>query len=455
MDKQTRFEKIRGVINASQGELGKQEIVWQDELESMSFYKIPLKYLVYNKYNGRILTRTKSLESQGKSIDVETKEGKELIEKLLWESKIDRNKQTQKDLERFGQKKVGIVTADGIIIDGNRRAMLLGKTGKYDYFKAIVLPVTLDENPIEIEKLETSFQMGEDEKLSYNPIEKYLKAQNLKRKNVKTKDIAEWMGETESEINNYISTMDIMDDYLDFYGYNGMYTQLYDREDQFLSLTKWMQTFYDTSSAKGFDGYKNSDVDDLKTIAYDYIRANYEGKSFRIIADGLKENHFFGNKEIWQDFRDKHFRNIDPIRRDEEPINLDSPDLEKALNSRDAAFRDATLALLKDNLDEHTQRIGNQKNVNEPEKLISRAIDATIVASTNKNIAKEDVLDKVEQLNDITVSIMRRKSPISLLKYITKLLTSLKGTDCEGNKTDIENELKNIQHEAYRIGKDM
>ena len=55
----------------------------------------------------------------------------------------------------------------------------VGLGAQADYFKAVVLDVTLEENPLEIEKLETSFQMGEDEKLGYNPTEKYLKAKLL------------------------------------------------------------------------------------------------------------------------------------------------------------------------------------------------------------------------------------------------------------------------------------
>ena len=118
-------------------------------------------------------------------------QGKKIIEKLLWDSKIDRNRKTQKSIADFGQQKVGIITRDGIIIDGNRRTMLLndiqndgvlsGKkyNKKYNYFKTVVLPVTLLENPLEIEKLETSYQMGEDQKLGYNATEKYLKAKGI------------------------------------------------------------------------------------------------------------------------------------------------------------------------------------------------------------------------------------------------------------------------------------
>ena len=125
----------------------------------MDVYKIPLSYLVYNRLNGRIGSRTKTFEKQNHILDPETEEGKSKIEEFLFNSHIERNQKTLKQLEA-GQEKPGIITRDGIIIDGNRRAMLLNRAGKYDYFKTVVLPITIEENPAEIEKLETKFQLG-------------------------------------------------------------------------------------------------------------------------------------------------------------------------------------------------------------------------------------------------------------------------------------------------------
>lgn len=87
----------------------------------MNVYEIPLEYLIYNKYNGRILSRTKTLEKQGRNIYPETEDGQKVIEDLLWKSKITRNGITKKDIYDKGQLKIGIVTKDGIVIDGNRR----------------------------------------------------------------------------------------------------------------------------------------------------------------------------------------------------------------------------------------------------------------------------------------------------------------------------------------------
>ena len=93
------------------------EVVW----------RIPLDYLIYNKYNGRIGSEVLSYEKQNGELNAELDSDRKTIEKFLFLSKEDRNKATMKSLLESGQQRHGIVTADGVIVDGNRRAMLLNK----------------------------------------------------------------------------------------------------------------------------------------------------------------------------------------------------------------------------------------------------------------------------------------------------------------------------------------
>ena len=115
-------------------------------------------------------------------------------------------------LLKNGQQRYGIVTSDGIIVDGNRRAMLLNRLfHQHDemglsytqvehcrYFLAIILPDDAEEK--DIQQLETIYQMGEDDKLDYNPIEKYLKCKELKRLGFSDEDIAGFMSEKPGQI---------------------------------------------------------------------------------------------------------------------------------------------------------------------------------------------------------------------------------------------------------------
>jgi hypothetical protein len=475
MNKETRVQKIQEIIDREKEHpFGIQEIPWQDALVPMNVYKIPLDFLVYNKYNGRILSRTKSLETQGRKIDEATPEGKKIIEKLLWDSKEERNKKTLESLKDFGQEKVGIITRDGTIIDGNRRAMLLSISGKYDYFKAVVLPITLEENPIEIEELETRFQLGEDEKLGYNATEKYLKARELYRRLVgKTEidlkkldtsaisKIANWMGETPGEIEKYLRTMAVMDEYLKYLEYDGIYTQLDDREDQFLSLTKWLENFYGLESKRGFDGYRDEDVDDLKVIAFDYlrIRNKYDGKEFRNLAEGNKENHFFGDKSVWKSFSNTHFEIVHNLPS-EDPIDYNSNNLKSHLDKREDIFFENSKfggreSKFLENLNDHRTLVGYNKSADEPEKLIKKATNAfEAIKMGHSSFAKPEVQDLVKELGNKVFASLNQKSPSRVLSHVIELLESINVDEIPDKEIDdVLTKTKKIQQLGYQINK--
>lgn len=468
MNRDARIKKIQEILERDkENPFGKMEIPWNDRLEPKNVYLIPLEYLVYNKYNGRILSRTQSLEKQNYSIDVETPEGKELIEKLLWESNESRNKTTLASLAG-GQQKVGIITKDGIIIDGNRRAMLLNRSKAFDYFKAVVLDVTLEENPLEIEKLETTYQMGEDEKVGYNPTEKYIKTKLLYKKlaqkeyssreslNVTEKKaiekIGKWMGEDDNEIIKYLNTMERMDEYLDYLGYNGIYTQLDKREDHFLFLTKWLSNYYG-ESGKAFDGHKDTDVDDLKTISFDYIRARYEGKEFRIIGEGLKSNHFFGDEDIWKSFSKSHFEKVSQIQ--EQPIDYNSRDIKSHLDSRDNSFIKEATQHLTDNIDKHREKLRYKQAAGEPQKLVDKAFDAIgALKIGHSSFSAPQVQSKLGELATKLILLTTKSSIITLLE---KIVSMLEGIDVnqikESEKSAIAESTKKIQQLGYKINK--
>ncbi|WP_370479831.1 hypothetical protein [Tamlana flava] len=472
MNKEVRIQKIQEIIERDKNrtDLLNHEIMWEKQLKTEKVYNIPLSFLIYNKYNGRILSRTKSLEKQNQAINVETEVGRDLIEKLLWESKIDRNKKTELSIREFGQQKVGIITKDGVIIDGNRRAMLLNKVDRTGYFKAIVLPVTLDENPIEIERLETTYQMGEDEKLGYNPIEKYLKAKQIFDKltpkiseTEAIKSISDWMGETEGEIRKYLDTMAVMDEYLEYLEYDGIYTQLDSREDQFLSLTKWLNTFYGESSKKAFDGYTDSDVDELKIIAFDYLRFRneYDGKEFRNLAEGNSDKHFFGDKEIWKSFSSKHNEIIRNLPKEPE-IDFNSANLEKHLNARDKLFFESSIfendtSAFLENLNDHKYLVGYNKAAEEPEKLIRRASQTFEAIKTgHKAFAKPDVQRMVQELGDKIFNSLQKKSPSRVLTHIIELLEGIEVDKIPAEEVEeVQEKTKRIQQIGYQINRNI
>ena len=473
MNELSRFQNIEK-IRLNKDPMGNMEIPWEDGLKSMDVFKIPLDLLVYNKYNGRILSRTKSFEKQRHLINPETDDGRDLIAKLLWESKVDRNKKTLDSiLTTGGQQKPGIVTRDGIIIDGNRRAMLLRKSGKYDYFKAVILPITLAENPLEIEKLETTFQMGEDEKLGYNPIEKYLKATGLYKKisgkaflssdDAPDQDaiakISDWMGEKKTLVMEYLEVMETMEGYLEYLDYHNLYTQLDGRVDHFVKLTYSMKNFYGEGSGKAFEGYRDDDVDDLKGVSYDFIRVKYDTDRFRYLSYGLRPNHFFGNKEIWCSFRDRHEEMIDLIMEDN--IDLDSPNLEKHLNDRDKKFLKATcndngISGFDENVDSHYQWLKGKQASEEPKKLIKNAKRALESINQNhKSFKDREVGKELELISTNVFAMIGKSSPTSTLNQVITLLNSIDLTVQDQEKEAVIEKAKEAQRIIYQLSKNL
>ena len=418
MNRAERIQKL-DKLKKTKKPYKEDDIIYRSEKKLMPVYEIPLELLIYNKYNGRILSMTKSYERQFRTINPEDDEDKALIEKFLWESKENRNKVTLSDLRVWGQKRVGIVTRDGIVIDGNRRASLLNRIAREDskdpmYFKAIILDDTLDDNPKEIMRLETSYQMGEDEKLDYNPIEKYLKCKDLVSVGFKPADIAQMMSEKESRIKEWLSIMKLMDSYLEDLGYSGIYTRLDKREGQFVDLNKYLNKYNGRTSLADWS-YKETDIADLKAIAFDYIRAEYEGKEFRAIALPSKKESFFCKKDVWETFRDEHFDQIDPINDAEptvEELKDKNPgsDLSAVLKVRDMNWKEKSLPQLKRNLDSSQRDLDDVNEANQPLELLRRTLNTLKKVKTSipafyedEHVAKmiSDIKKKVNELEEI------------------------------------------------------
>ena len=391
-------------------------ITYHGQIITLDAYEIPLEYLVYNPYNGRIGSVVKSYERQNHTLNPEDPIDKALIEKFLWESKPEANKKTKERLLKEHQQRHGIVTADGMIIDGNRRASLLNNIMAdtnipfndkvhCQYFIAIILPEDADKK--EILALETTYQMGEDAKVDYNPIEKYLKSKDLKDAGFTDDDIAGMMDCKTGEVRTMLSALKLMDEYLDEYGYSGMYTQLDKREDQFLKLDSALKK-YKAGVASMWPYDPDADVSDLKLIAFDYIRANFEQTLFRNIITVPTARKpaasFFSKQEVWEDFRDAHFAATEDVQ--EETVNqimdTNPPDLGRALKARDQKWQHKVGDEFEENFVQSLDRLNNHANSAKPLQQLIKACQALEVVDVEQKsfLADENVKGCVKTLDE-------------------------------------------------------
>ena len=400
-------------------------IMYNGENTKFNAYKIPLEFLVYNPYNGRIGSDVKSYERQHHRLNPDDPNDKKIIEDFLWYSKEKANKNTMESLLRDHQQRWGIVTADGIIIDGNRRASLLNRIlndstidamekQHCKFFYAIILPQDADKK--EIIRLETTFQMGEDEKLDYNPIEKYLKCGDLIDEGFTESEISSFMNISKSDVSMYLRVLKLMDEYLDAYSYTGMYTQL-SGEDAFQKLDAAVRGYSGGGVSGMWDYDLESDVSDLKAIAYDYIRLGIDQTEFRdIIRKPTAENpysSFFACKDIWEDFVEQHFDAVEDVQEktvqdiiDENP----DADLPKLLKARDNEWRKNVRDRLENNYKTCKDVLNNKQSAGMPLKLLQKALSALNSIDTTQDSFVNDprIMTNLNELSSVIEDFKRK-----------------------------------------------
>jgi hypothetical protein len=413
MNEQMRTERLDAIKQGTQ--YSEMEVMYHNTRKKLPVYEIPLDVLIYNKYNGRIASMVKSFERQHHMLDPTDGKDRDTIEKFLWDSNTGRNSQTRKDLEERKQLRYGIVTRDGVIIDGNRRAMLLGKIARSrqespGYFLAVILDDRISDNPREILRLETMYQMGEDEKLGYNAIEKYIRCKDLRANNFPVSEIGKMMSETEETIDKWIRTMKLMDEYLDLLGYEGIYTRLDDTEGLFVDLDLYLER-YKKHTNLAMWAYADQDVSDLQTIFFDLIRARFsgDGKQYRNMGRPSKKESYFCNEEVWKEFRDFHFNNIGKINDEEKTVDQvrqENPDknLDELFRQRDKDWEEQVLPKIKENFGRSQRRLDDYNSKNAPLELLTRALNSLGAIDTDIEAFWNDanVERAVGEINSLT-----------------------------------------------------
>jgi len=439
MDSNLRKEQIQIITLNDDSVIGNVDVFWKDNLKSFPVYNIPLRAVVYNPYNGRIASQIKSLERhRGYSLELNNDEHQKIIESFIWNSKIDRNKKTYEDLNEKGQERHATITKDGVLIDGNRRAMLLNKLKK-TYIKTIILPVTLEEDPIAIQELEYQYQIAVDEKVEYNSIEKYIKAFDLynrykdlavNEEKILT-DLAKLNGFSSSQkgkVKDLLQVYSLMTEYLTFIEAEGYLVLLDKKEDLLLRLYSWMTSFIDENgknkeSKKGFEGYSENDVFDLKDLAFDYIQAEFEGKKFRNIATGNKGAHIFSDKELWKSFFKKHG---EIVANNYKEVILDptSDTYIDELKSRSQKFKTTHTELFNNNLDNHEFELTSKKREAKPSHNIEQIKNYLEDYNLKKQLNQPEVVNEIKEIREKLSQLFTTK-PLGQLQQIKSIFLNI------------------------------
>lgn len=419
-ERKAKIAEITGGNYFSTDGKGKR-IRYCGDVKTFIEYEIPMDLIIYNVENGRIASLVKSYEREHSSLNPEKEEDAKQIAQFLYDSNDIANKKTKRNIVANGQLETGIITCDGVLVDGNRRVSLMrqilsdssfspSERARCEKFRAIVLPEDADKK--EILRLETTFQMGADEKVGYNAIEKYLHAQDLADQGFSTADISEFMNlDGANEVTKLLEIKQLIDEYLEYFGLDGLYTRLPKGfEDDLQKLNTAIRKIKN-GSISWIPTTRLTEVEnDLKCISFDYIRLNAkspDGFEFRSIASTSNAN-FLVNEDIWNQFVQSWQDATSDIT--ETPIEVvlseatTTNESSRLLEARDNEWRTNVKDNLMEAFNDAQTTLNNKKEKEKPGVLFKRALNALQqidLDSLGAAVDKSDILKYVEQVKII------------------------------------------------------
>jgi hypothetical protein len=205
---------------------------------------VPIELLRYRKDNGRIASDVMDYEKLNGPLDERDSDAQEIIRGFLAAKDPEKMETLTRSIDHIGQNEPAIITADGFLVNGNRRKMVfdaLRKTGRTDLgmMKVVVLPGVNDAGGpptlIEIERLENRYQLQSEGKSEYYGFDRAL---SIKRKmdlgfslEEQLRDDPRYASASEKEIDqavkeaerDFLQPLDCIDRYLKTFGRERLY----------------------------------------------------------------------------------------------------------------------------------------------------------------------------------------------------------------------------------------
>lgn len=217
---------------------------------------ISQELLIYRVDNGRLLGElTERLSQRAESIsDLRRQESQAQTQTLLHELLVtkanDPHGPILQELERLrAQTEPLLISADGIVINGNRRLAAMRELLRRDkerytaFLQPIAAVLPADTEPADLEFAEASLQMAPETKLSYGWIERRLKL----REHISNQDQGEaWILEAyrisdARQIKTELNELELAEDFLTLLNKSHQYSLVSDCEELFKGLAEQLK----------------------------------------------------------------------------------------------------------------------------------------------------------------------------------------------------------------------
>jgi len=218
-----------------------RNLLIKGSIDVLPVYEIPISYLKLNIYNGRFSAEKKQKEMDlGHELDPLNSKHEKILLDLLLAPTDPKSKEFIDNIREIGQIDPGIITEDGILIDGNRRYTALKKLDTENplgKFSTMLVHRIMNLPPKEIYKLEITIQIRDPLKVNYHPINDLLKIkEGLQFYN--ERELASILGWHTSKVKKYKDRLGLIEDFLTSINAEGCYYLLVNYNEHFVEFQK-------------------------------------------------------------------------------------------------------------------------------------------------------------------------------------------------------------------------
>jgi len=417
-----------------QDKLPHAKIIIKGTSSSKPIYRIDIEELAFNKANGRIKSEVIEKEAElGRLLNHWEKEDNKYLLEMLLNIRPEENEKIAEDLIKNSQLYPGIVTCDGIVINGNRRKAIFHKlyneTGndKYKYLEVHVLPSHITK--AELWLIEAGIQLSAPQQLDYSPINHLLKLKEGIDAGLKSHVMANRIyGVTEKKIEDDLKRLELIDEYLnDFLNKSGKYYLVKNLNEHFINLQNILNW---TSNPKGRVKRdwtpEDSDINELKLVGFYYIRSRFPHLRIRELRDlFLIHNAWIELKksiniasEISDDLKEKYgLKNTSEISNDNENDydedvaveNVNPTEIEQRDMQEEEIWIEHNRGSLKEYFQDAKEQEQIKKSEDEPLALAKKALkhlrgipqDKKMISDPEIDIVLKDIISVTNELRKL------------------------------------------------------
>lgn len=262
---------------------------------------VPIELLRFRKNNGRISSDVLSHEKNLVPLAEKSEEAQKILKGFLENKNPEKTNELINSIKHSGQREAAIITADGFLINGNRRKVALEKLfdetkdEKFKYMKVVILPGKDGEGgpPTlkEIEQIENRYQLQSEGKSEYFNFDRAL---SIRRKidlgmtlEEQLRDDPNFTKLSPKEFENiikkykdeYLEPLNCIDRYLDQLNRPGLYytisTSMSDRHGRwqaFLDYYNFVRKKLDDNYKRTKIGIDEDEIGDVEEVSFKIIR---------------------------------------------------------------------------------------------------------------------------------------------------------------------------------------